>query len=184
MFLRWSLNDTKDLFQIFAWIAAALFFGYKALTGYFNTDLSMALVAKRTQVPDAIGADYITATLTVKKGERGGIELHDVRLGIFDLAGGLVDERKFESIHRYPYSGSDRTFALNLHEPNPDPIMLFSPGDEMQFCAVYKTTKREPFVLSAAVLGRRIFLKKNLTRRLPFRYLSQWHASVVVLPNS
>ena len=50
--------------QLVAWVAAALFFGYKILSGYLITDLSLKMSCERKH--NAGELDYLSVTVTAK----------------------------------------------------------------------------------------------------------------------
>jgi len=123
----------KDWGQVAAWIGAALFFGYKAFAGYFIIDLSLKLDCERTRMPNG-GRDYLRATVTVKKGERGAIELHDLRAAIFDYHTGakIGQSQLLKGVRRLTYGpgeyGSKEVKPEAISEKHPLLNFAFAPS--------------------------------------------------------
>ena len=82
-----TLSVVTEVVQIAAWISAALFFGYKVISGYFVCNLSLKVECDRRQVAED-DQDYLAVTMTADKGERGTIELLDARVTVFEYSSG------------------------------------------------------------------------------------------------
>jgi hypothetical protein len=76
--LRNVLPDSssfKNVIEALAVLLAGCFFGYKALTGYLRTNMSLSVKARRYAFsPDG---DRIKVTIFLKKGPSGTVTLHD-----------------------------------------------------------------------------------------------------------
>lgn len=183
-----ALAQWKTSLEIVTWVFASAFIAYKLITGYyFHPDMSVTLVAKRSP-------KHISACLTVKKGERGGIELHDARVQLCDSSGQAIGEpRVFSYIRRYRFDpeGQSGSFVVEFREDRTDPMLLIVPGDEMQFSTVFEVTSSDALILNAAVLGRQVLVYKGFLawtetgfwRFWSRKTLLQWHASAVSLPD-
>lgn len=181
-----TLDRWKVFLEIVAWFAASLFILYKLVTGYyFHPDMSVKVVAKR-------GPKHISACLTVKKGDRGGIELHDARVVLCNFLGQpFGEDRVFVCIRRYGFDPERASFRVKFQEHETDPMLLIVPGDEMQFSTFFEVQSPEPFIVNAVVLGRQVLVykgffaswtKKALLTFWARKTLLQWHASAVSLP--
>ena len=72
---------TRDLGQAPAWLGAAVFFGYKAWSGYFVVNLSIKVEwVRRSRAGEA--DDLLQVTPVLAKGDRGSVRLHDVQIRV------------------------------------------------------------------------------------------------------
>jgi hypothetical protein len=168
-----AIETTKDAFQILAWICALLYFLFKLVTGYLNSDVCLTCTA------DWVDDRRVAATLTVKKGSNGGIELHDARAYL----NGQCRGESFELIRRVSLQSKYPRFSLpDALDPLDKDIMLFSSGDQMQFVAVLNVEHNGPIVVHAVIVGRQFLVKKGWFSRSINGVMSgqQWHASAVV----
>src|SRR5271165_4210155 len=113
---RW-LTRTKDAAQVLAWLGAAVFFGYRAYSGYFITDLDLKLECERKRQADT-EPDLVSVCATVEKGERGAVALHDVRAWLCDHRDGHMagNPRKLTAVRRFAlHTGKD-----GLQEADPE----------------------------------------------------------------
>jgi hypothetical protein len=163
--------------QVAAWTGAALFFGYKIVSGYFIIDLSLKMECERRQVGDS-DQDHLGVMVTAKKGERSAIELHDARVTVFDYSTGrkIHDSQRFKGSRRLTFaSGNDGYKEVNSEKLSSDNSLLnFAPGDEMQFAAMFVVGHAQVVTVEAVILGRKKF-------RLPDKF-GEWRATRVSLP--
>lgn len=190
------LENTKDVAQILAYVAAALFLAYKLYSGWFIIDVSIKLECRRDRSRQG-DWDYLSATVIVKKGERGAIKLHDVRVTIFDSSNGQIIGRSQQAkgLRRLQFiPGTEEISERDrgrVGEVQPDVIeatarlLNLAPGDEMQFAALFEVGADQACVVEAVLLGRRFFpfqvTRYRLQRILGISW-SQWRASSVSPP--
>src|SRR2546427_3280903 len=80
----------KNFFEAVAWLSAGLFFGYKALSGYLITNISMKVDCERRAKPESQVDDYLLITITLTKGDKGTVQLHDAQARIGTPTGYLA----------------------------------------------------------------------------------------------
>lgn len=170
---RTTIGLIKDIAQIGAWVAAGIFFAYKAVSGYLIVDASLRLDCERKRV----GSDqFLKVTATVKKGERGAIRLLDSRVRLTQGGATIGESQEFVGIRRLSFvTSSDGIKKVVFEKLSKDRILNFAPGDEMQFSAFFRVEGDDVYVIEAVVLGSRVVLGLR-------RYLCQWRASCVSLP--
>src|SRR5262245_32087519 len=91
-------ETVKDWGQMAAWIAAALFFGYKIVSGYFITNLALKIEARRMPKPDKADEDYLAITASLVGGSNGVIRIHDIQ--------GRVIPSRDSLFHPWPSTGA------------------------------------------------------------------------------
>jgi hypothetical protein len=179
---------TKDCFEIAAYLAALVFFLYKALSGYFIVNMSIKVSTERKRKPEADGTDYLGVNVEVKKGERGTVRLHDAKVRLRSavrnaILSGPVDLNTIE--------------RTNCSDPMPDlpnlpsrpsidwtrvssdaPRLNLPPGDETQLCAFFEIDTKEPCMIELVILAQLTSFGVFNPQRF-----GQWRASCVSLPN-
>lgn len=188
------LENVKAVAEIMAYLSAALFLAYKVYSGWFITDLSIKLECRRDR-SSKLNADYLGATVTVKKGERGAIQLHDLRVTVFDGSGGQMRcSQEARGLRRLGIVRPDDKIEQQPGEIRADVVetgrnrlLNLAPGDEMQFAALFEVAADQSCVVEAVLLGRRFFpftVRRRSLQRLLRLMWSQWRASSVSPPLS
>lgn len=163
--------------QLFAWAAAALFFGYKLLLGYLITDLSLKVSCERRHKEGDL--DYLSVTVTAKKSERGAIKLDDAKARVRGLT--PDNPRELFGIHRLERSNPDGQNERALIKwTESSGCLNMAPGDEMQFAALFEVPCGQASVVDVVVLGK-IFWR---TWRGGSARWGQWRACAISLPHS
>ena len=169
-----------------AWFSAAVFFIYRVFSGYFIVDLSLKISCERKRKSDEV--DYLAVMLVLKKGERGGVELHDAqaRVRVHPTLGAQTvppanavkphDPQKMISIHRLRRS-DPHPWANIVDDWREIGHLNLPPGDEMQIAALFEVDKQYAYLVETVVLARQIFLQIDTK-------LGQWRATSVSLPES
>jgi|HubBroStandDraft_1064217.scaffolds.fasta_scaffold331560_1 hypothetical protein len=171
-----AIGTIKDLAQILAWIAAAGFFTYKAISGYFVVDASLRLDCERKR---ARSRDFLSVTATLKKGERGAIALVDARVRVRNGGNSATigEPQELVGIRRLSYaSDGDEKKKITFDRFSQDSTLNFAPGDEMQFSAFFDVGTDDAYVIEAVVLARRVVPWIGRPR------FTQWRSSRVSLP--
>ncbi len=152
MALKTVFEITKNCFEIAAYLAAVAFFLYRALSGYFIVDMSIKVSAERKRKLEADETDYLGVKVEVKKGERGGVHLHDAKVRLRSavsnaILSGPIDLNTIERANRtgpmpdlpnLPPRG-----RIDWTRVPPDaPSLNLPPGDETQLCAFFEETQR------------------------------------------
>jgi hypothetical protein len=159
--------------EVIAYGSAGVFLIYKALSGYFITDLSLKITCKRFVSADA---DSLSVTATLKKGDKGTIRIHDARVRLTDAADGTVlDEKTMAGTNRLSFNtdASERITAT-FNRDSKTPWLSLPPGDETQFAAYFDVPYGTPCLLEVVILGKKLWGGKA----------AQWRASAVSFPKS
>jgi hypothetical protein len=187
----------KGFFEIWAYIAAVVFFGYKVLAGYFLIDLGISVDCERKRKPGSENKDYLGISVALKKGERAGLVLHDAQVRVTSCTSPQV-------LGPYPLttiwraSRTDRVPDLEVTTklcpqkgpppeilraridwtciPGDAPCLNLPPGDESKLAAFVEVDRDIPYIVEVVVLGRVMFLWFAGER------FGQWRASKVSLP--
>jgi len=155
--------------QLAAWLAALFFFGYKLLTGYLITDMSVKIACERKHKNEKM--DYLAIAVTIKKGERGGVQIHDGQAWVRSLPG--VTPVELIGIRRMDQS--DPAPRATIQWTERDSRLNLPPGDEMQFAALLEVPCCQAFVVETAILAKKLWRIRNK--------VGQWRACVVSLPH-
>ena len=193
-----SLDDAKNIGQIAAWIAAAAYFVYKLISGYWIGSASLRLTCTRTATPPAPDAapapvpqamDYLSVLAVLKRGTGATtLVLHDARARVFladgkaavkssheakEIPADIGQETRLISAKRLSSKTVSGVYEIMLNEVSQQaPLLNLAPGDEMQFATVYKVPRNQPCVVEVAIMGRSWLTWKR----------SQWRASDISLP--
>ena len=172
--------DLRHFAEVFALISAGGFFLYKAISGYLVTNLSLKLSCVRQRIPGG-KEDYVKATLTMEKGDRGTVKIHDV-LGTVCTIGDMktpiasttfdslgMDRRSFKQI---PFGNTHRAEIIWNKLSETQPFLNLSPGEKTHVSFLATVPTGEPYVIYLVVLGQRRFSRR----------MAQWRASTVSLP--
>jgi len=165
----------KDLFGAAALLGAAGFFLFKAIQGYLILNLSLQLESRRVRHGLS---DLIAITLTLSKGDRGTVRLHDISVKATDLFGVVYQpkgpsgppEERFS--HQKPSATNPSVRIIWSQRSSRNPHLNLSPGETYQIEWVISTPSQIPIIIESAVLGR-----ARLWRRT-----GQWRATKISLP--
>jgi hypothetical protein len=191
-----TFDIIKDCFEIGAYIAAVLFFYYRARSGYLVVDMGISIDCERKRKPGPGNKDYLGISVALKKGERAGLVLHDAQVRLTSCTSPQVlGPYQLTTIWRTNRTGTrpDAEAAKRLcpkEEPRQTlrvqidwtcipadvPRINLPPGDECQLAAFVEVNGDEPYMVEAVVLAQTIFLG-SITDRI-----GQWRASKVSLP--
>ena len=154
MDLKTGVEITKNGFEIAAYLAALTFFLYRALSGYFVIDMSIKVSAERKRKPEAGEMDYLGVKVEVKKGERGGVRLHDAKVRLRSavrnaILSGPVDLSTIERTNRTDPMPDPPNLPLRARIdwtklPTDAPTLNLPPGDETQLSAFFEVDTKEP----------------------------------------
>lgn len=181
-----KFDIAKDCFEVAAYVAALAFFLYRALSGYFIVDMSVKVSSERRRRPGSDNVDYLAIAVTLKKGERGGVRLHDaqVRLQSDGAENTQLGPKELITIMRVNRTDLEKDLP-NVPKraridwtliPPDSPRLNLPPGDETQLTALFEADAGTPYVIDVVILARRIFYGLWNGR------LGQWRASSISLP--
>jgi hypothetical protein len=181
------METIKDvLLPLFGVLAAGGYFGYKVATGYLYTNLSVELTQRRqTSVNE--GNDHIVVTMKISKGDRGTIEIDDIKLRftspLFDTIVAVEDNRR---LFWENSAGEPPRYAIDFSQFNDvAPVLRLTPGESTQFEANTEVPSGETVRIELAILGQSLRIDYVPGIRVLFprqRGIGQWRASVVSLP--
>jgi hypothetical protein len=191
----------KDCFEIGAYIAALLFFYYRARSGYLMVDMGISVDCERKRKPGSGNKDYLGISVALKKGERAGLVLHDAQVRITNCSTHqVVGIYPLTTIWRANRTGKvadseassklcpeERPRRTSLPEtsraqidwtciPGDFPRINLPPGDESKLAAFVEVDADVPYMVEAIVLAQTIFLGCIKNR------FGQWRAAKVSLP--
>jgi hypothetical protein len=148
--------------------------------------MSVKLSYERKRKPNVQNEDYLAVIATIKKGERGGVELHEAQVRLQSLRSNetrgpkdLVTIERLERTEPTPDpTGSAYNRSRIKWNTSPQvPRLKMPPGDEMQLATMFEVNSNDPYVIEAVFLARRIFLGE-LKRRF-----GRWRATIINSPS-
>jgi len=171
----------KNGAQAFVWLAGGAFFGYKAFSGYQIMNLSVSVDASRSADKDG-GKDFLKVAVTLSKGDRGTVQLHNikgrirVREGSAEEGGADPEELCFDAFrldHEWrPLRRTGRQLGT-WESVNPrNSLLNLAPGESTIVSDYARVPSRVPCLIEVVVLGRR---RSGIQ-------MGQWRASCVSLP--
>ena len=169
-----SWQETRNFAEAIALFCAAGFFLYKLRSGYLIVNLSLKVSCSRRQLSTKEDKDYLVVSITLNKGDRGSLLIHDAQIRITcpgeqDISCALEDLRRFT----YRDAGGGTSKELVWGQPSQTkPFLRLTPGDRTQISWWKEVAKGKPCKVEVAVLGKRDF---------SFRF-GQWRASCSSLP--
>ena len=168
-----SVLETKPYVEMFAYLAAGIFFLYKLLTGYLMTNLSIALSTSRQHsTPEQ---DYLVVSVALTKGDRGSVKLHDCQVKISWTGHQVIkpligtDRRSKKAEH---FDRSKRSVINWDARSISQPFLHFTPGETSHFAAYSDVPANAICQVEVAILAK----KRSGIR------LGQWRASTISLP--
>jgi hypothetical protein len=186
-----AISHLKDVGQMLAWFAAALFFVYQVRSGRLIGGVSLRLCCDR-KPSRAAGMDYLSIVAILKRNGGSKLLLHDARVRV-SLAQGTAprevhqlpeattlpaspeSETKMIGIERLSFgTTSSRVLKIKFDVREPVAFLHVAPTDETQFATLYEISTDQPYIVEAAIFGR----------RRATRIRSQWRASAISLPNT
>lgn len=161
------LNSIELFTKIVAFAAAAAFFLYKLISGFFLIDMSISIATERI-AKDESDIDHLGITVTLSKGDRSSVIIEETHIRII-CEGTTIDRMELNGLNRL-----DASLLKNGEwvRDKKRPKLYLSPGEEASFSCVAKVAYGLPCIIEVAIPGRRL----NISR------LAQWRASSVSLP--
>lgn len=169
-----TLEEAKQLAEIFAVGSAGGYFLYKLISGYFIVNLTINLNCDR-QVSQAPDKDLIAVIVTLDKEDRGSLELHDASVKV-EYKGGseVIKLVGFERNSYGPHGSFDKGFKeMNWAvRSKKSPFLRMTPGEKTQLTAICLVPSHKECIVQASVLGKKTKSWK----------IGQWKAACVSLP--
>jgi hypothetical protein len=166
------LEHLKNIAEIIALVCGGIYFGYRALTGYFRVNLSISMACSRARHSDA--EDWLTISMVLDKGANGSLTLHDAQARITHADSQQV--ATFPGIERSTYGDVRVPFPRKeivwTRVSATSPHLKLIPGERMELSTYCKVPRGEVCMVEVAVLGQQ-------TNKNPF---GQWKASHVSMP--
>jgi hypothetical protein len=173
--LSLPLSEWESIAKTLGFFAAALFFIYKAISGYLITNMSVKLDFTR-QRSAKNDADYLVVTASLSKGDRGSVNIHDAQARVrYDS--GEPPPVPLIGVERLSY----KTVRLNNEDQKQidwdkrseiSPFIRLSPGEEAEFACCWEVPRTAACKVEVVFIGKRLRGKR----------LGQWRSSGVSLP--
>jgi hypothetical protein len=174
-FVKVIAETIKAIVESIAFGCAGGFFVWKIRSGYQVVNLSLDLQCHR--VARAADIDLLVVSVTVTKGDRGSLEVHDVqaRFTIRDQ----VRTAAFAGFERSSFTTESLPAAerhvINWSKPSKSsPFLRLTPGESTSFSCHVEVPKSETCFIEVAVLGKQASGKK----------VGQWKATHVSVPRA
>lgn len=173
----WTIEHVKTLFEVAAYVAALIFFVYKAGTGYMITEMALTISCKRARCSRS--DDHLAVVATLKKGKKGTLRLHDAQARIISL--GAPPHTQIEdliSVERLTFRKDSTKWPWKTRRKiawttsRKKPFLNLAPGDQAQFACTCVVPATAPASVEVVVLAWRWFSLKR----------SQWRSSAISLP--
>lgn len=170
-----SLDVTKTVAEIIAYLSAAAFFIYKAIAGYLIVNVSVSGTIDRVRANDT--EDHLTVAATVKKGSNGSVELHDARARA-SYGDNKTKDMPFVGIERLSFKSADHRGGRKLvafgTSSERNPLLRLAPEEEATFSGIVRVPISEACVVEVVFIGKRTGSWK----------VGQWRTSLVSLPHA
>jgi hypothetical protein len=171
-----SLVDWEHVAKVAAVIGALTFFSYKVVSGYLITNMSIRLSCLRQPTSD-VALDDLVFSVTLIKGDRGTVAIHDASARLFDDAGTPIATVALYSAARQSYKSErfgavDRKCINWVAQSTKSPFLNLSPGEEMTLASRHRISSAIVCRVDAIVLGR----------RTTSSYVAQWRGCAIALP--
>jgi len=157
----------KNYAEAAAVLGAGVYFLVKAFQGFEIIDASLTLKADRRTA--AGGNDYLAVTVTLKRGTKGGLRLHDAEITVNQ--GDAVQLLK-PDIRRLTFDEKSDPKNLVRLQSRTSPTLNLAPGEEASFAVLCQVKTNEPCIIDATVIGKKFWSLVT----------GQWRSSVVSLP--
>jgi hypothetical protein len=170
-------ESIKPTIEFLAFLGAALFFGFKILSGFFVYNLSVTLRCKREPV-NTPGYDLLIITASLKKGDMSALTLHDIQARV--SYGKKHIEVAFEGILRTSYrtdsvSAGRRKLVCWDKLAQSAPLVNLVPNEETSFSSYTRVPATETCLVELVVLGKRAYVGWKV---------GQWRATEIVPPTA
>ncbi|MEA2204377.1 MAG: hypothetical protein QOE77_1153 [Blastocatellia bacterium] len=168
------LSEWESIAKTLGFFAAAVFFIYKAISGYLITNMAVKLDFNRQR--SANDMDYLVVTASLSKGDRGSVNIHDAQ-GRLRYDGSEPPPVPLIGVERLSY----KTVTLNDEEQKQidwdkrsesSPFIRLSPGEEAEFACCWEVPSKAACKVEVVFIGKRLTGKR----------LGQWRSSGVSLP--
>jgi hypothetical protein len=158
----------KNYAQALVWVAGGGFFGYKALSGYQIVNLSVGLEATRVSERVRDG-DLLKVAVTLSKGDRGTIQLHDIKGRVRGDDGVVLKDLCFDVVRLDHDRQSELWESVNPRNP----FLNLAPSESTILSGCVSVPSGMPCLVEVVVFGKR---RSGIQ-------MGQWRASCVSLPS-
>jgi hypothetical protein len=182
-----TLLDVRALAEIFALVAAGVYFLYRLLSGYFFVNLSLALDCTRQRIR-ASAEDYLVVTATLTKGDKDSLRLHDAKVSVTWPGNESPEPKALNGIDRKNHNnvsrdGKQKMVINNFRETNTDrPLLNMTPNEMTSFSCYFEVPHDAICTVELAVLGEKVFKPESKLWPKLFSPMVQWQASKVAMP--
>lgn len=145
---------TKNIFEIAAIGAAAIFFVYKILGGWLLVNVAVTVELDRQPDPINDKKDYIAVTLKIEKKNAGSVVLDSVRARFLDLKNkkeiGIIS---LEGVRKLEYTQKPDEWLS--HRENLK--QRLTPGTTTQLSGIIAVPRNIPILVDVSLVSRRDF---------------------------
>lgn len=169
------IDSIETVTKILAFTGAGLFFGFKAFSGFYIFNLSVALKCDRKPKPST-ALDVLVINAVLKKGDMSAIVLHDIRAKVsyddlpqmVEFSGFLRTDHETDTTLEF-----ERNIALIDRQSKSSPFLNLVPGEESSFSSAIEVPRAATVRVDLVVLGKRMLIGKRV---------GQWRSSAIVPP--
>jgi hypothetical protein len=166
-------EQTRHLAEIIALAAAAVFFLYKAVSGYLMVNMTVELTSKRNKKDET--EDYVVAKAMFKKGAVGSLDIHDAWIVLKN--GKKQIQTDIDDIIRFSYNKNSIKEGYKIikwgTQSTKSPFLRLSSNESMTVEKMFLVPSEAACEIQLVVLGT----------RTNSRRFGQWRSSCVSLPN-
>ena len=143
--------EVKDMVEILAIAAAAIFFAYKVLSGWLFVNVAICIDLDRKQVPNDPSMEYLAIMLNIEKKQTGSVILKNVRARVTSINGkeefALIN---LEGIEKLKYEQEPSSWGL--HEEGLK--QRLTPGTTTQLSGLARVPKEKPVLVDVSMISR------------------------------
>jgi len=141
------LTDGEHIEKIAVVVGALIFFSWKAFAGYHVTNMALELSCGH-QPSSTPGQDDLTVSVTLKKGDRGRVALHDCQFLVWNERHAALKAYPLHSINRWQLRRVtiDRNKRRRIEQgrqASEIPVLNLTPKDEMTLSGTARYAARD-----------------------------------------
>lgn len=176
------LDGLDATVKILAYLGAASFFIYKAVTGYFIVNLSLSASCERKRTSNA-NLDNILLNVTLNKGDRSSLVLYDMKAKVSYAR--IEEILTFSGINRLSFNEEKSSEVvkrtIEFNRLSKFPFLRLSAGEQTSFALLIENVPTDQICrVDVAVLAKKNSIVKRLRR---LRYgVGQWRTSIISFP--
>jgi hypothetical protein len=148
-------KSASEIAQTLGFAGAAVFFLYKAVSGYLRVNLAMKVNCERQ--PSSDGMDFLAIQVHLKKGQNGTLVMHDLSARV--TYGDHKEEVQFDGVRRLarklePISRTGRAFIDWSMNDDTSPLLKLVPEEEIDLTALHKVPSDAVCLVQVCLVGQ------------------------------